>query len=88
MGYAYLEDYQEIKVITENFKKNSIVSIKNLEINLNLINKYNEGKFTHLIYTTDQELKTNLDYTILVDNEEIPLFLGRITRSSKFEELN
>lgn len=88
MGYAYLENYQEIKVITENFKKNSIVSIKNLEINLTLINKYNEGKFTHLIYTTDQELKTNLDYTILVDNEEIPLFLGRITRSSKFEELN
>ena len=34
MGYAYLENYQEIKVITENFKKNSIVSIKNLEINL------------------------------------------------------
>ena len=88
MGYAYLEDYQEIKVISENYKKNTIVSIKDLDINLKLINKYSEGKSTHLIYTLDRPLKTNIDYTVLVDNEEIPLFLGRVTRSKKFEEEN
>ena len=48
MGYAYLEDYNLIKVISEYYNKDSKISFKDLDIELKLIKKHTEGKFHHL----------------------------------------
>lgn len=88
MGYAYLEDYNIIKVISDAYNKNSKVRIVNENIELKLINKQIEGKFHHLYYETSQNLETNKDYQIMIDYDLINLHLGKITRSSLFDELN
>ena len=88
MGYAYLEDYQLIKVISEYYTKDSKIEILNQKIELKLIKKHTEGKLHHLYFETSERLSTNIDYQILLDNDLINLHLGKITRSSLFDDLN
>ena len=88
MGYAYLEDYQLIKVISEYYTKDSRIEILNQKIELKLIKKHTEGKLHHLYFETSERLDTHIDYQILLDSELINIHLGKITRSSLFDELN
>ncbi len=86
MSVAYLEDFHLVKIITEQFDKNTVIEFINSDAHLTLLNKQTVGKEQHLFYTTDLQLALNVDYKIKVNDEEISLFLGKVTRSKDFDQ--
>ena len=83
MSVCYLEDYDLIKVITDE------TSIKMLDdkIQLTLISKEQYDK-THYLFKSNCYLKPYLDYYLLIGEEKVHLSLGKIARSKIFDEEN
>ena len=89
---AYLEDYQNIKIILKEdtkFNANNVYICEPVLIKMDLAKKEKKNNCWHLEYNVSSVLKTHIDYYIFINDDiQLHLNLGKITRTPLFEKKN
>lgn len=92
MYKAYLEDYQNIKILLKNNIEcdvNNVFICEPQIIKMDLCSKSLINSYWHLEYKVSTVLKTHVDYYIFINDDiQVHLDLGKITRSPLFEVKN
>ena len=92
MQKAYLEGYQNIKLILKNdiqYDFNIVHICEPTLIQMELVSKKLISSCWHLEYKVSTVLKTHIDYYVYVNDDlQLHLDLGKITRTALFEQKN